>query len=452
MKSEQLAFICLIAIVGVVMYQYSSSHPEIIEGWWGNSVPLGANVQSTVGYMHKQPNGQQTYVPLTNTSGNNVSQLNVTQTQPINTSMLTTKQQEQLVGLGQTLSEQLSAQQAAQAQAVSDDIARPRRHHKTKENFKGGDETRSGPKGFFTVPGYTQNMPPPRFSNTGYSGNITYNLPEVNYLASNPHDPLSRNHSDRAAQMANIVENFQQKGAASSSKELSDFGFQYPDASPSKEFLKMQRALENPNAHRQGADRIVESEMPIPNADLPVSSGMSKQADEVRSRLPVQSMASGSYGEDQTVYVNMDQMVFATLKNRLYGLGDFIRGDLPIKPQPPVTDACSYIQFRPSARPANSLNTGAMNVMGGSFNETAVNVQELVSLDRNSSRDTMAGVIMPAPAQSATRVMRDELNQAAMMAYPETAEPSMGIGNMNDTKAFSSSYDPPDTVTFQRFV
>ncbi|NBN99190.1 MAG: hypothetical protein EBV19_08165, partial [Flavobacteriia bacterium] len=362
------------------MYQYSSAHPEIVEGWF--NYPMQSVVQTTTGIMHKpHPDAESVFVPLTNQSGNNVAQLNVTTTPIVNTSMLSNSQQNELVQVGQSLAAEIAPREQAFAKLVHENM-KGAKHMEGAENVKEKyQDTITGPKGFFTVPGYTQNNPPPRFSNTGYGGMITYNLPEVKNLASDPHDVLSRKPpGDRARDMANMVENFEHTGVKhNKSNELTDFGFKYPDASPSKEYERLQNQIENPSAYNQGAGRVVEMETPVPQSEFAASSGMSKQADDVRNRLPMQSMDSGAYGEDQTVYVNMDQMVFATLKSPLYGLGDFIRGDLPIKPQPPVTDPCSYINFRPSARPANTLNLGAMNVMGGEGNRTAVDTQELVA-------------------------------------------------------------------------
>ena len=59
-----------------------------------------------------------------------------------------------------------------------------------------------GPNSFYTVPGTYQANIEPRFQNTTFGANITYDFPEQNKLAADPNDPML---------LANQVENFEQK-------------------------------------------------------------------------------------------------------------------------------------------------------------------------------------------------------------------------------------------------
>ncbi len=74
-------------------------------------------------------------------------------------------------------------------------------------------------------------------------------------------------------------------------------------------------------------------------------------------------------GQMQQVYV-YDRFMVANQKSRLTGLGDPIRGDLPIVP-------CKNEWMRPSANPNIDLRTGAMSVLGGVDNSTARELMDL---------------------------------------------------------------------------
>jgi hypothetical protein len=81
-------------------------------------------------------------------------------------------------------------------------------------------------------------------------------------------------------------------------------------------------------------------------------------------------MDAGGQMEQPIVY---DRFVFANQKSRLYGLGDPIRGDIPIAPN-------KSDWFQVSVHPNTDLRAGAMNIMGGMNNTTQNEVYALQNL------------------------------------------------------------------------
>jgi hypothetical protein len=93
---------------------------------------------------------------------------------------------------------------------------------------------------------------------------------------------------------------------------------------------------------------------------------------------------TNSVGES-TNPVIYNNYVYANRKSRLNGLGDRIRGDLPIKP--------STLQwFRPAVNPNIDLTQGAMNVMGGVGNGTARELSEFIFDQSGGSEAALGGV------------------------------------------------------------
>ena len=192
----------------------------------------------------------------------------------------------------------------------------------------------------FTVPGTYQSPIAPRFSNTGYGAYITYNLPEKKNLGVDPTDPML---------LASMIE-----------KPVIKESFKYPPNSSSTDFQNKYNSLTQPPV----------SEQPI------------------LSELPVQSMTTSTGSEVPLV---MDRFIVANLKSNLYGAADFIRGDLPIPPVLPQSDVYSATMFRPSVSPQIDLNSGAMAVMGGAFNENCRDVVQLQMQSSGGMRDTFSG-------------------------------------------------------------
>ena len=90
----------------------------------------------------------------------------------------------------------------------------------------------------------------------------------------------------------------------------------------------------------------------------------------------------------QTQPIVYDRYIYANQKSRLAGLGDPIRGDLPIVP-------CNTGWFNVAANPSVDLREGAMNVMGGiGLDTTAAKLGELVYAASGGYENIVAGVPM----------------------------------------------------------
>lgn len=216
----------------------------------------------------------------------------------------------------------------------------------------------------FTVPGTYQSPLAPRFSNTGYGAYITYNLPEKKNLAVDPMDPMM---------LASMVE-----------KPHIKERFRYPQDSSSTDFQNKYNSL----------------------TQAPVSQK------ELISELPVQSMATSTGSEVPLV---MDRFIVANLKSRLYGAADFIRGDLAITPVLPTSDVYSTTMFRPSVAPSIDLNSGAMAVLGGSFNDNCRDLVQLQLQDNGGTRTTFAGEQWNANAHTSVGKMQLNMNRSNPM-------------------------------------
>lgn len=106
----------------------------------------------------------------------------------------------------------------------------------------------------------------------------------------------------------------------------------------------------------------------------------------VNDMLPEMATEAATAVSQPIVY---DRYIYANQRSRLYGLGDPIRGDLPIVPY-------NGDWFRPSVQPNIDLRDGAMMVMAGQDNATARNTMALM---RASSGDTM-GTFAGAPVMA----------------------------------------------------
>jgi hypothetical protein len=112
---------------------------------------------------------------------------------------------------------------------------------------------------------------------------------------------------------------------------------------------------------------------------------LAEQGAEVASKLPIQPMSSSTASDQEPIFYNSDRYIFALQKSRLYGLADPIRGDLPIIPCLPNSNPYSDVWFKPSARPSIQLNAGALGIIGGNFNVTNQQLQELKARDTGGS-------------------------------------------------------------------
>jgi hypothetical protein len=93
-----------------------------------------------------------------------------------------------------------------------------------------------------------------------------------------------------------------------------------------------------------------------------------------QSYLPVGNMSNINNEINPIIY---DRIIYSSKNSRLRSQGDMIRGDLPIVPN-------SSDWFRPSVKPSLDLQEGAMNIMGGSQNETSRMLTNLINTYKTS--------------------------------------------------------------------
>lgn len=114
------------------------------------------------------------------------------------------------------------------------------------------------------------------------------------------------------------------------------------------------------------------------------------QMDSVQSsdQIPVYNQGAmdvDALGQASMQPVVYDRYVYANQKNRLQGLGDPIRGDLPISP-------IERGWFTPSAQPQTMLRDSALVVMGGAENDTTRELMALKTAVSGGSLDTGSGI------------------------------------------------------------
>ena len=201
--------------------------------------------------------------------------------------------------------------------------------------------------GFMSVPGYRQEMLPPRFGNVDYGAAIRYN-PAPKGMMGVPSNPMS--YSDMA--------------------DVSVEGFTAPECGAS-----------GANA---GSVYGMSGIRNMPKSDFKAGevSGTIKPSGEkvnLGGLLPVTSMSEVTASGGMAHVAIYDRLMVSNGKSRLRGRGDPIRGDLPIVPM-------SGNWFTVAAQPDVDLMDGAMNVMGGNTNATARNTHQLQS-------ESVAGVV-----------------------------------------------------------
>ena len=185
----------------------------------------------------------------------------------------------------------------------------------------------------FEVPGNYQASLSPRMTNVDYGAFIRYNTPDSKHLAASPTDPLSLYNSP-----VQIKENYCGAGQPANS--------------------------------------------------APNPSSMNQSYTEVTDLLPVSGMggnAVNALGEEVTQPIIYDRFIYANQKSRLRGLGDPIRGDLPIVP-------VRNEWMRPSAVPNIDLRSGALAVMGGIDMDTTKELLALRSAAAGGLLDVGSGI------------------------------------------------------------
>lgn len=237
----------------------------------------------------------------------------------------------------------------------------------TKTSVPGNNQTAFSPP-VVTVPGTAQSPLTPRFSSTGYGANITYNLPEMKNLALEPTNPLQLT----PLQYAKIVET----GAIKETPTLRE-GFETTTT----------RGPRTTRPPKKKGDSSAQY-----NA---LQRSQQEFGEDNSAALPVQSLTSSSGGEE--VPMVMDRFIVATMKSRLYGKGDPIRGDLAIVPVLPNADPNSNTWFRPSVNPALDLNQGSLSVIAGAFNDQGRALAQLQMQANAGTFNTFQGTSWASP-------------------------------------------------------
>jgi len=98
-----------------------------------------------------------------------------------------------------------------------------------------------------------------------------------------------------------------------------------------------------------------------------------------------------------------NRFMFANQKSRLRAQGDPIRGDLPIVP-------CNNGWFNVAVNPNLDLQEGAMNVMGGSMNQTSQALGELIYATSGGADTTIGGVNMANQFQTTLGAAMGDVN------------------------------------------
>lgn len=199
---------------------------------------------------------------------------------------------------------------------------------------------------YFAVQNF-QSQLSPRFSNTNYGANIKYNLPNENNLAARPNDPLMMGSAVREGFETPVKCGAGGAGTPFMAKPLMQSGF----------------AAGNFNQVTDEAKSF---------SDLATT-----------DQIPVGDMTTVSPTGEMEQTIVYDRMIVANRNSKLRGLGDWIRGDLPI-----CKNETGWFQV--SANPVLDLNQGALNALAGPDNAVT---QEMTAFMNNSvGTTTVAGM------------------------------------------------------------
>jgi Family of unknown function (DUF5850) len=213
---------------------------------------------------------------------------------------------------------------------------------------------------FFSVPGTFQAAISPRFANTNFGANITYNRPAMKNMAA-PCDPLMY------GKMAK--ENFTTK---------EDYG-----CGTCNNGLSCAKGGE-PGAFHGGAP-LMDSDYTAGNYQSVMDSARgSNESSYGVNMLPVDTMATVDADGEVVQPLMYTRFMVANRNSRLRSQGDMIRGDLAIVP-------CNTGWFQVSVAPNIDLQQGAMNVLAGETNEVTQALSQLMFASSGDTTTTIAG-------------------------------------------------------------
>lgn len=213
---------------------------------------------------------------------------------------------------------------------------------------------------FVSVPNFQASLSP-RFANVDVGANIRYNPPSEKHMAAPP-GPLgfAQQGGDCGCGKQGVKEGFCSDCGGCAAKDSSSLFLGAP--------------VTPPNYAQGDYNQVVDSVYDSKN-----NVGLSDANVPIGDMTVVDSLGQTS---QPIIY---DRYMFANRNSRLRSQGDMIRGDLSITP-------CNYGWFQPSVNPAIDLQQGAMNVMGGTFNQTAQNTAHLIHHDSGRTQTTIGGV------------------------------------------------------------
>jgi len=218
---------------------------------------------------------------------------------------------------------------------------------------------------FYTVPGTFQSELAPRFFTGDYGANISYNLPSVKNLASNPLRPI------QSAETYGRGASFEGYAGASGCAVNGAGGPPY--AAP---------PVMAPNYSNGNYNQLVKSQV-----DAPINN-------RAKSILPVGGMDTlNALGQNDQPIV-WDRYMYANRNSRLRGLGDPIRGDLPIAP---INNGWFSVAVSPNV----DLQQGAMAVLAGN-SEEGNKLADFIYATSGRSNTTIGGADQAARLANST--------------------------------------------------
>jgi hypothetical protein len=227
----------------------------------------------------------------------------------------------------------------------------------------------AGLQKFYSTPAY-QAVLAPRMMSPSYGVNIRYNPPSEKHLALKKDNPLTFSNMAKC----NYTENFEPQ----KSKQMS---------------------------YNQALQEVYKND-PFEN----LSNGITEVDD---------MSAPNAMGQNIQTF-NYDRLIYSTGKSRLTGLGDPIRGDLPIIP-----NACGW--FSPAVNPARDLTTGAINVIAGDNNETSMKLAQLRMVATDNSATPSGGTVQNYPY--ITQQAMQNLNNINKSVYQSQQRSVIGVDN-----------------------
>jgi hypothetical protein len=210
---------------------------------------------------------------------------------------------------------------------------------------------------FVSVPNY-KSVLPPRFSNTQYGAHIKYNMPDTKNQGV-PCEPLT---------FGNMASETKENYSCSGNEGLK-CGAEQP----------VDKYQVSPGYTSGNHQEVYDS--------LPKS--------EITSDLPIGTMSTLDGGDNPEQYIVYNRLMVANTKSRLRGLGDLIRGDLPIDHR----EHSDRQWFSVAPNISTDLHAGAMNVLAGAGGggESYNKLMQLISHASGGTKTALGGVDLADP-------------------------------------------------------